>query len=85
MPFWVSFILTVVNLACIFFFVPETNKLIDKLKKIKTNIVHIFGDMFLSPERHYYLVFTILTFALMIYQMSFLLYLNNRFAVSGEM
>jgi hypothetical protein len=45
-------------------------------------IVKVFKDMFTSPEKYRYLVFGIVNLALMIYQMSFLLYLNNRFDVS---
>lgn len=81
-PFIVSGILWILNLILIIFVLPETNKLIDKFKKISLSIVKVFKDMFTSPEKYRYLVFGIVNLALMIYQMSFLLYLNNRFDVS---
>lgn len=81
-PFIVSGILWLLNLILIIFVLPETNKLIDKFKKISLSIVKIFKDMFTSPEKYRYLVFGIVNLALMIYQMSFLLYLSNRFGVS---
>ncbi len=82
-PFIVSGILCILNLILIIFVLPETNKLIDKLKKISLKIVKVFEDMFVSPEKYRYLVFGLVNLALMIYQMSFLLYLSGRFGVSG--
>jgi len=70
------------NLILIIFVLPETNIFLDKLKKIKLKIVKVFEDMFISPEKYRYLVFGVVNLALMIYQVSFLLYLSNRFGVS---
>ncbi|MEI8008281.1 MAG: hypothetical protein WCI00_02300 [bacterium] len=53
------------------------------MKKIKINIVHIFKDMFVTKEKKYYLVFFVVNLAILIYQMSFTLFLNQRFGLSG--
>lgn len=81
-PFIVSGILWMLNLILIIFVLPETNKFMDKMKKISLKIVKVFEDMFISPEKYRYLVFGVVNLALMIYQVSFLLYLSNRFGVS---
>jgi len=83
MPFIVSSILCGINLLLIIFWLPETNKFLNTLKKIKINIVHIFKDMFVSKEKKYYLVFFVVNLAIMIYQMSFTLFLNQKFWLSG--
>lgn len=84
MPFIISAVLSFLNLIFIFRWLPETNKLLDKAKKIKINVIHIFKDMFVSHERKYYFVFLIVNLALMIYQMSFVLYLSKHFGIWGE-
>jgi hypothetical protein len=81
-PFRISWILALINLMFVIFFLPETNKILNKAKEIKTNVIHIFKDMFVSPEKHYYLIFFIVNLGIMIYQTSFLLFLNNKFWVS---
>jgi hypothetical protein len=53
-------------------------------KKISINIVTIFKNMFVSKENKEYLVFFIVNLALMVYQMSFVLFLSDRFGISGE-
>ena len=83
MPFIISSILCAINLLLIIFGLPETNKFLNTLKKIKINIISIFKDMFVSKEKKYYLVFLIVNLAIFIYQMSFTLYLNQRFGLSG--
>ena len=84
MPFIVSFFLCLINVLFIIRGLPETNKFLDKAKKISLNIVSIFKNMFVSKENKEYLVFFIVNLALMIYQMSFTLFLNERFGISGE-
>ena len=84
MPFIVSFFLCLINVLFIIRGLPETNKFLAKAKKISINIVAIFKDMFVSPEKKYYLVFFIINLALMVYQMSFTLFLNERYGISGE-
>lgn len=84
MPFIVSFFLALLNVLFIIRWLPETNKFLVKAKKISLNIVTIFKNMFTSPEKKYYLVFFIINLALMVYQMSFTLFLNERFGVAGE-
>ncbi|MEI7558817.1 MAG: hypothetical protein WCJ45_08845 [bacterium] len=84
MPFIVSFFLCLINVLFIIRGLPETNKFLAKAKKISLNIVTIFKDMFVSPEKKYYLVFFIINLALMVYQMSFTLFLNERYGISGE-
>ena len=84
MPFIISGILTFLNFAFIFRWVPETNKFLDKTKKVSVNIIRIFKDIFVSHEKRYYFVFLIVNLAIMIYQMSFTLYLNKYFGISGE-
>lgn len=83
-PFIVSGILALLNLAFIFRWVPETNKLLDKAKKIRIGVVRVFKDMFVSSEKKYYLVFLIVNLGIMIYQMSFTLYLSKFFAIWWE-
>ena len=68
-PFIISAILSWINLLLILFRLPETNKLLNTLKKIKINIVHIFKDMFVTKEKKYYLVFFVVNLAILIYQM----------------
>ena len=82
-PFIISAILSWINLLLIMFWLPETNKFLNTLKKIKINIVHIFKDMFVTKEKKYYLVFFVVNLAILIYQMSFTLFLNQRFGLSG--
>lgn len=84
MPFIVSFFLCLINVLFIIRGLPETNKFLNKAKAISLNIVSIFKNMFVSKENKEYLVFFIINLALMIYQMSFTLFLNERFAISGE-
>ncbi len=83
-PFIVSFFLCLLNIICIIRGLPETNKFLAKAKKISLNIVSIFKNMFVSPEKKEYLVFFVVNLALMIYQMSFVLFLNQKFGISGE-
>lgn len=82
-PFLASGILAVLNIIAIVLFLPETNKLLNKVKKITFNVISVFKEMFIWPERYRYTVYGLLVFAIMIYQTSFLLYLNSRFNVSG--
>lgn len=84
MPFIVSWVLAFLNLVFIFFWLPETNKFLNKAKKVSVNIIHIFKDMIVSNEKKYYVVFLIVNLALMIYQMSFTLYLDKHFGIGGE-
>lgn len=84
MPFIISGILAFLNLIFIYWWVPETNKFLDKTKKFSVNIIRIFKDMFVSNEKRYYFVFFVVNLAIMIYQMSFVLFLNQRFWISGE-
>lgn len=84
MPFIISFFLCLINVVFIIRWLPETNQFLAKAKKISLNIVSIFKNMFVSPEKKYYFVFFIINLALMIYQMSFVLFLNQRFWISGE-
>ncbi len=84
MPFLISMILCIINMIAIVFWLPETNKVMNKILKIKVNIVHIFKDMFVSKEKKYYLIFLIVNLAIMIYQMSFTLYLYQHFNISWE-
>lgn len=84
MPFIVSFFLSLINVLFIIRWLPETNKFLVKVKKISINIVSIFKNMFVSKENKEYLVFFIINLALMVYQMTFTLFLNERFGISGE-
>ena len=84
MPFIVSFFLCLINVLFIIRWLPETNKFLATTKKISINIVSIFKNMFVSKENKEYLVFFIVNLALMVYQMSFVLFLNERFGISGE-
>lgn len=84
MPFIVSFFLCLLNVLFIIRWLPETNKFLDKAKKVSINIITIFKNMFVSKENKEYLVFFIINLALMVYQMSFTLFLNERFGISGE-
>lgn len=61
---------------------PETRKVITKVKKISINLKSIFVDMFVSKERKYYLTLTIITLAIMIYQTSFTLFLHQKFGLT---
>lgn len=84
MPFIVSFFLSLLNVLFIIRWLPETNKFLERAKKISLNIISIFKNMFVSPQKKYYLVFFIINLALMIYQMSFVLFLDQKFWISGE-
>lgn len=84
MPFIVSFFLCLLNVLFIIRWLPETNKFLNKAKSISLNIVTIFKNMFVSKENKEYLVFFIINLALMIYQMSFVLFLSERFGMTGE-
>lgn len=84
-PFLVSIFLCLINIVFIIFRLPETNKLLDKAKKIKLNIVHIFQKMFVSNEKKYYIIFFIINLAIMVYQTSFTLFLSERFHISWQM
>ncbi|MFZ2718540.1 MAG: MFS transporter, partial [Candidatus Absconditicoccaceae bacterium] len=84
-PFLVSILLCLINIIFILLRLPETNKLLDKVKKIKVNIVHIFQKMFVSNEKKYYIIFFIINLAIMVYQTSFTLFLSERFGISGVM
>ncbi len=84
MPFIVSFFLCLLNVLFIIRWLPETNKFLVKAKKISLNIITIFKNMFISKEKKEYFVFFIINLALMVYQMSFVLFLNERFWMSGE-
>lgn len=84
MPFIVSFFLCLINVLFIIRGLPETNKFLSEAKKISLNIVTIFKNMFVSKEKKEYLVFFIINLALMVYQMSFVLFLSERFGMSGE-
>lgn len=84
MPFIVSFFLCLLNVVFIIRGLPETNKFLAKAKKISLSIVTIFKNMFVSKEKKEYLVFFIINLALMVYQMSFVLFLSERFGMSGE-
>ncbi len=83
-PFIISAILYALNLIFIIFGLPETNKFLDKTKKASINTIRIFKDMFISKERRYYLVFFVVNLAIMIYQMSFTLYLSKHFGIWWE-
>ncbi len=83
-PFLISMILCIINIVAIIFRLPETNKIKNKILKIKVNIIHIFKDMFVSKEKKYYLIFLIVNLAIMVYQMSFTLYLYQHFGISWE-
>jgi DHA1 family tetracycline resistance protein-like MFS transporter len=84
-PFLLSMILCFINIIFILLRLPETNKLLDKVKKIKLNIVHIFQKMFISNEKKYYIIFFIINLAIMVYQTSFTLFLSERFHISWQM
>lgn len=84
-PFLLSMVLCFINVIFILLRLPETNKLLDKAKKIKLNIVHIFKKMFVSNEKKYYIIFFIINLAIMVYQTSFTLFLSERFGISGQM
>ena len=84
MPFIVSFFLCLLNVLFIIRWLPETNKLLAKAKKISINIISIFKNMFVSKEKKEYFVFFLINLALMVYQMSFVLFLSQRFGMSGE-
>ncbi|MCX6824744.1 MAG: MFS transporter [candidate division SR1 bacterium] len=84
MPFIVSFFLCLINVLFIIRGLPETNKFMLKAKKISINIISIFKNMFISPEKKYYFVFFIVNLALMVYQMSFALFLSEKFGIAGE-
>ena len=84
MPFIVSFFLCLINVLFIIRWLPETNKFMLKAKKISINIISIFKNMFISPEKKYYFVFFIVNLALMVYQMSFALFLSEKFGIAGE-
>ncbi len=83
-PFVVSGILALANLAFIFRWVPETNKILDKAKKIRIGVIRVFKDMFVSNEKKYYFVFLLVNLGIMIYQMTFTLYLSQRFGIWWE-
>ena len=90
--FWIFFVnggfllFTLVLLWCVYKIYADTvyGMAMAKAKKISLNIVTIFKNMFISPEKKYYLVFFIINLALMVYQMSFTLFLNERFGIAGE-
>jgi len=84
-PFLLSMILCFINIIFILLRLPETNKLLDKAKKIKINIITIFKHMFISNEKKYYIIFFIINLALMVYQTSFTLFLSERFHISWKM
>ena len=84
MPFFVSAALCFINMLFIIRGMPETKKVLNQGKKIVVNIGAIFKDMFISQERKYYLVLMIITLATMIWQMSFTLFLHERFGMPGE-
>ncbi|MCX6823012.1 MAG: MFS transporter [candidate division SR1 bacterium] len=84
MPFIVSFFLCLLNVLFIIRGLPETNKFLNKAKNISLNIVTIFKNMFVSKEKKEYFVFFVINLALMIYQMSFVLFLSERFGMTGE-
>ena len=84
MPFFVSAVLSGLNLLFVIFGLPETNKLLDTAKKLAINIFRIFKDIFVSSEKKYYLIFFLVNLGIMIYQMSFILFLSKRFGIGGE-
>lgn len=83
-PFFVSVFLSGLNLLFVIFGLPETNKLLDKAKKVTINIFRVFKDIFVSSEKKYYLIFFLVNLGIMIYQMSFILFLSKRFGIWWE-
>lgn len=84
-PFLISIILCFINIIFILFRLPETNKFLDKAKKIKLNLIKIFKQMVVSNEKKYYIIFFIINLAIMVYQTSFTLFLSERFDISWQM
>lgn len=84
-PFMMSTILCFINILCVIFWLPETNTLLDKAKKITFSIWKVFKKMFIANEKKYYILFFLINLAIMVYQTSFTLFINKRFWISGEM
>lgn len=83
-PFRVAGILALINICSALFFLKETNTDREEHKTTKLNIYHIFKDIFTGRERIYYLVFFLINLWIMIYQSTYLLYLDKNFDLPGS-
>jgi len=83
-PFRVSGILAAMNILSAFLFLKETHTDRHEHKDIKLNIVHIFKDMVIGKERIYYLIFFLMNLGIMVYQSTYLLYLDKNFDLPGS-
>lgn len=83
-PFRAAGILALINICSALFFLKETHTDREAHKTTKLNIYHIFKDIFTGKERIYYLVFFLMNLWIMIYQSTYLLYLDKNFDLPGS-
>jgi len=76
--------LALINICSALFFLRETHTNREAHNDIKLNIIHIFKDIFTGKERVYYLIFFLINLGIMIYQSTYLLYLDKNFAIPGS-
>lgn len=83
-PFRAAGILALINICSAIFFLRETHTEREEHSNTKLNIYHIFKDIFTGKERIYYLIFFLINLWIMIYQSTYLLYLDKNFDLPGS-
>ncbi len=83
-PFWTAGVLALINICSAIFFLKETHTDREAHNDVKLNIIHIFKDIFTGKERVYYFIFFLLNLGIMIYQSTYLLYLDKNFDLPGS-
>ena len=83
-PFRASGILAAINVTSAALFLKETHTKREEHSHIKLNIYHIFKDIVTGKERVYYLIFFLINLGIMIYQSTYLLYLDQKFDIPGN-
>ncbi|MEI6426591.1 MAG: MFS transporter [Candidatus Absconditabacteria bacterium] len=83
-PFRAAGILALINITSAIFFLKETHTKREEHSDIKLNIYHIFKDIVVGKERIYYLIYFLINLGIMIYQSTYLLYLDKNFNLPGS-
>ena len=83
-PFRAAGILALINITSAIFFLKETHIKREEHSNIKLNIYNIFKDIIVGKERIYYLIYFLINLGIMIYQSTYLLYLDKNFDLPGS-
>lgn len=83
-PFRAAGILALINITSAIFFLKEIHTKREEHSDIKLNIYHIFKDIVVGKERVYYLIYFLINLGIMIYQSTYLLYLDKNFDLPGS-